>query len=53
MLIKKLDEEHVRNLKKFLDEVVQKLPTDSFFITPNDLNQILELNFKTVTMRRP
>lgn len=39
---KKMTEYSIRKLKRFLEDVIQKLPSDAFCITPNDLNTLLE-----------
>jgi len=37
----KMDEYYLKKLKRFLEDIVQKLPTDNFFITPNYINDLL------------
>lgn len=52
-MAKTMNNETVRKLKKFLEEVIQKLPSDTFCVTPNDLHQLLEEGSKgPVTVRR-
>ena len=40
-IVRKVSIECVRKLKRFLEDVLQKLPSDNFFVTPNDLNKLL------------
>jgi hypothetical protein len=39
---KKLNEEYVLKLKKFLEDTFLKMSSDSFLITPNDLESMLD-----------
>lgn len=51
--VKKLGDDTLRRLKRFLEDIVQKLPTDNFFITPNDINALLSSDkAKGVTVNR-
>lgn len=52
VLVKRMDVQIIGKLKKFLEDVLEKLPTDSFCITPNDLNNLIEESNKGVTVRR-
>ncbi len=52
VLVKRMDVQTIGKLKKFLEDVLEKLPTDSFCITPNDLNNLIEESSKGVTVRR-
>ena len=46
IMVKKMAEDTIRKLKRYLEDVIQKLPADNFSVTPNDLNAILEERFK-------
>jgi hypothetical protein len=40
-LAMKLEDERIRRLKKFLEFTFEKISSDSFFVTPNDLESVL------------
>ena len=42
LVVQRMSEDSIRRLKRFLEDLLQKLPTDNFFVTPNDLAKILE-----------
>ena len=52
IITKSLNEETLRKLKRFLEDIMQKLPNDNFFITPNDINALLNDKSKGVTVHR-
>jgi hypothetical protein len=42
LLLNNLDKSHIYKFKEFLEDVLQKLPNDSFILTPNDITKFLE-----------
>lgn len=52
-MVTNMSPESLRKLKGFLEDVIQKLPSDAFCITPNDILRLLEQGGKGgVTVRR-
>ena len=52
-MVPRFSEDIIRRLKRFLEDIVQKLPTDNFFVTPNDLASLIDQNSKnTISVQR-